>query len=297
MHIVYVSDGKAGHRSQAVGLYKAMQRQSNIEVTFQEISIQELSIFSLLKAIWAGRFGLFEKKPDYIFGVGSHTQARVLLLGRVYPKAKTVIMMKPNFPVNWFDYAIIPQHDGVKESMHVITTQGALNPIVNENRHQPNRILIALGGNSKRHQWNDEKVLSSIQRLVENNVHATFILTTSRRTPDTFLETLAQQNIYSKLQIFPVEHTPQGWVFEEMQKAEAVWVTEDSVSMIFEALTAGCQVGIIEIDRLKSDRITQLLDQLLSNDLLDKQHIKLLNLKLDEASRVADILLKHRDVF
>lgn len=297
MHIVYVSDGKAGHRSQAVGLYKAMQRQSNIEVTFQEISIQELPIFSLLKAIWARGFGLFEKKPDYIFGVGSHTQARVLLLGRVYPKAKTVIMMKPNFPVNWFDYAIIPQHDGVKESMHVITTQGALNPIVNENRHQPNRILIALGGNSKRHQWNDEKVLSSIQRLVENNVHATFILTTSRRTPDTFLETLAQQNFYSKLQIFPVEHTPQGWVFEEMQKAEAVWVTEDSVSMIFEALTAGCQVGIIEIDRLKSDRITQLLDQLLSNDLLDKQHIKLLNLKLDEASRVADILLKHRDVF
>ncbi len=297
MHIVYVSDGKAGHRSQAVGLYKAMQRQSNIEVTFQEISIQELPIFSLLKAILARRFGLFEKKPDYIFGVGSHTQARVLLLGRVYPKAKTVIMMKPNFPVNWFDYAIIPQHDGVKESMHVITTQGALNPIVNENRHQPNRILIALGGNSKRHQWNDEKVLSSIQRLVENNVHATFILTTSRRTPDTFLETLAQQNFYSKLQIFPVEHTPQGWVFEEMQKAEVVWVTEDSVSMIFEALTAGCQVGIIEIERLKSDRITQLLDQLLSNDLLDKQHIKLLNLKLDEASRVADILLKHRDVF
>ena len=82
-----------------------------------------------------------------------------------------------------------------------------------------------------------------------------------------------------------------------MQKAEAVWVTEDSVSMIFEALTAGCKVGVIEIERLKSDRITQLLDQLLSNDLLDKQHIKLLNLKLDEASRVADILLKHRDVF
>ena len=27
MHIVYVSDGKAGHRSQALGLFKAMQRQ------------------------------------------------------------------------------------------------------------------------------------------------------------------------------------------------------------------------------------------------------------------------------
>lgn len=294
MHIVYVSDGKAGHRSQAVGLYKAMQRQSNIEVTFQEISIQELPIFSLLKAILARRFGLFEKKPDYIFGVGSHTQARVLLLGRVYPKAKTVIMMKPNFPVNWFDYAIIPQHDGVKESMHVITTQGALNPIVNENRHQPNRILIALGGNSKRHQWNDEKVLSSIQRLVENNVHATFILTTSRRTPDTFLETLPQQNFYSKLQIFPVEHTPQGWVFEEMQKAEAVWVTEDSVSMIFEALTAGCKVGVIKINRLKEDRITRSIDQIIQSNLVsDETFIEMLvePHAFKEAERVATYLL------
>lgn len=294
MHIVYVSDGKAGHRSQAVGLYKAMQRQSNIEVTFQEISIQELPIFSLLKAIWARGFGLFEKKADYIFGVGSHTQARVLLLGRVYPKAKTVIMMKPNFPVNWFDYAIIPQHDGVKESMHVITTQGALNPIVNENRHQPNRILITLGGNSKRHQWNDEKVLSSIQRLVENNVHATFILTTSRRTPDTFLETLAQQNFYSKLQIFPVEHTPQGWVFEEMQKAEAVWVTEDSVSMIFEALTAGCKVGVIKINRLKEDRITRSIDQIIQSNLVsDETFIEMLvePHAFKEAERVATYLL------
>ena len=294
MHIVYVSDGKAGHRSQAVGLYKAMQRQSNIEVTFQEISIQELPIFSLLKAIWARGFGLFEKKADYIFGVGSHTQARVLLLGRVYPKAKTVIMMKPNFPVNWFDYAIIPQHDGVKESMHVITTQGALNPIVNENRHQPNRILIALGGNSKRHQWNDEKVLSSIQRLVENNVHATFILTTSRRTPDTFLETLVQQNFYLKLQIFPVEHTPQGWVFEEMQKAEAVWVTEDSVSMIFEALTAGCKVGIIKINRLKEDRITCSIDQIIQSNLVsDQTFIEMLvePHAFKEADRVATYLL------
>ena len=294
MHIVYVSDGKAGHRSQAVGLYKAMQRQSNIEVTFQEISIQELPIFSLLKALWARRFGLFEKKPDYIFGVGSHTQARVLLLGRVYPKAKTVIMMKPNFPVNWFDYAIIPQHDGVKESMHVITTQGALNPIVNENRHQPNRILIALGGNSKRHQWNDEKVLSSIQRLVENNVHATFILTTSRRTPEEFLAHLNEKSFKSQLKIFPVEKTPQGWIFEEMQKAEAVWVTEDSVSMIFEALTAGCKVGIIKINRLKEDRITCSIDQIIQSNLVsDQTFIEMLvePHAFKEADRVATYLL------
>jgi uncharacterized protein len=291
MHIVYVSDGKAGHRSQAVGLYKAMQRASHVEVTFQEISLQELPVFSLLKAIFSHHVGIIEKQPDYIFGVGSHTQSRVLLLGKVYPQAKTVILMKPNFPFAWFDYAIIPEHDGVSESTHVITTQGALNPIVNEQRHQANRILIALGGSSKRHQWNEAKVLQAIQQVVEQNPQADIILTTSRRTPKEFFEHLTAQPYASQLQIFPVEDTPQGWIFEQMQQAEAVWVTEDSVSMIFEALTAGCKVGIIAIDRLKSDRITTLLDQLLSTS-SDQHHHNLLNLKLNEATRVADILLK-----
>lgn len=292
MHIVYVSDGKAGHRSQAVGLYKAMQRQSADEVTFEEILIDQLPIFSLVSAMFKKSIVTLKQPPNYIFGVGSHTQLRVLLLGKVFPQAKTVILMKPNFPVNWFDYAIIPEHDGVEASEHVITTQGALNPIVNEQRHQPNRFLIALGGSSKRHHWNEEKVLDAIQQIVNLHPQAEIILTTSRRTPEEFLAHLNEKSFKSQLKIFPVEKTPQGWIFEEMQKAEAVWVTEDSVSMIFEALTAGCQVGIIEIDRLKSDRITQLLDQLLTQALVGENKVKLLNLQLDEATQVAHILLK-----
>ncbi|MGE8561421.1 MAG: mitochondrial fission ELM1 family protein [Acinetobacter sp.] len=292
MHIVYVSDGKAGHRSQAVGLYKAMQRQSAEEVTFEEISIDQLPIFSIFSAIFKKNTAVLKQQPDYIFGVGSHTQSRVLMLGQVYPRAKTVILMKPNFPFSWFDYAIIPEHDGVAASERIIVTKGALNPIVNEQRHQANRILFALGGSSKRHQWNEEKVLNAIQQIVDLQPHSEIILTTSRRTPKEFLDHLNEKSFVSRLKIFPVEQTPQGWIFEEMQKAEAVWVTEDSVSMIFEALTAGCRVGVIAIDRLKSDRITTLLDQLLSTTLSDKPYHNLLNFKLNEATRVADILLK-----
>ena len=296
MHIVYVSDGKAGHRSQAIGLYQAMQRHSIEAVTFEEILIDQLPIFSLLLATFKQSTLAIDQSPDYIFGVGSHTQLRVLLLGKVYPQAKTVIMMKPNFPFAWFNYAVIPEHDGVPDSEHVIKTQGALNPIVNEQRHQKNRILIALGGSSKRHQWNEEKVLTSIDEIVKKHPQAEIILTTSRRTPNAFLVHLNEKAFASHLHIFPVEQTPQGWIFEEMQKAEAVWVTEDSVSMIFEALTAGCKVGVIEIDRLKSDRITQMIDKLLSLPYLEENQQSLINLQLNEADRIAHILLKNRDV-
>ncbi|TCH64453.1 ELM1/GtrOC1 family putative glycosyltransferase [Acinetobacter sp. ANC 4862] len=294
MHIVYVSDGKAGHRSQAVGLYKAMQRQSAEEVTFEEVSIDKLPVFSLLSAIFNKNIAALKQRPNYIFGVGSHTQLRVLLLGEVYPQAKTIILMKPNFPVAWFDYAIIPEHDGVAASERVIVTKGALNPIVNEQRHQQNRFLIALGGSSKRHQWNEAKVLDSIQQIVDLHPQADIILTTSRRTPKEFLEHLNEKAFVSRLKIFPVEKTPQGWIFEEMQKAEAVWVTEDSVSMIFEALTAGCKVGVMEVDRLKEDRITNSIDLILKQQLVFTEFdLKKLTeaMTFTEAEKVANRLL------
>lgn len=295
MHIVYVSDGKAGHRSQALGLYKAMQRQSAEDVTFEEVSIEKLDIFSLLISVFKHSNSSISQAPDFIFGVGSHTQLRVLLLGKVYSKAKTVILMKPNFPFSWFDYAIIPEHDDVQASAQVITTKGALNPIVNQQRHQSNRILIALGGSSKRHQWNNEKVLDAIKKIVYENTRSEIILTTSRRTPNEFLLSLKSQEYANKLSIFPVEETPQGWIFEEMQKAEAVWVTEDSISMIFEALTAGCRVGVIKIDRIKNDRITESVDHIIQQNLIsDTTKIEKLPLTsvFVEADKVANILLK-----
>lgn len=294
MHIVYVSDGKAGHRSQALGLFQAMQRQQ-ANATFEEVSIHDLPIISLIKALFSSKNTLFEQAPDFIFGVGSHTHFRVWLLGKIFKKAKTVILMKPNLPIAWFDYAVIPEHDGIPANSRVIVTRGALNPIRNENRHQKARILIALGGSSKRHQWNQEKVLLSVQQIVEHNPNSEIILTTSRRTPAEFIDILRQQSFAKYLQICPVEQTPQGWIFEEMQKAEAVWVTEDSVSMIYEALTAGCRVGVIAMDRLKQDRITNSVDVLLEKKFIaNVSDINLLpeGQLLQEADRVVHQLTK-----
>lgn len=290
MHIIYVSDGKAGHRSQALGLYQAMQRQ-HANSSFQEISIADLPILSLMGAIFSRQCAQVEQTPTFIFGVGSHTHLRVWLMGKVYPKAKTVILMKPSLPFRCFDYAVIPEHDGVPASDKVIVTQGALNPIVNQQRHQANRILIALGGSSKRHQWNQEKVLLSVQQIVEHNLNSEIILTTSRRTPAGFIDILKQQSFAKRLQICPVDQTPQGWIFEEMQKAEAVWVTEDSVSMIFEALTAGCRVGVIAMDRLKQDRITNSIDLLLKKEKIGLE-IQITQLPVAGTFREADSVVE-----
>lgn len=295
MHIVYVSDGKAGHRSQAQGLYQAMQRQATESVSFEEVLIQNLPLFSILIALFKKNLTIIKQQPDYIIGVGSHTQLRVLLLGKAFPKAKTIILMKPNYPLSWFDYAVVPQHDAVVASDRVLVSQGALNPIMNQQRHQAGRILIALGGSSKRHQWNTNKVMQALTAIAKENPESKLILTTSRRTPADFIKTLSTATFTAQLQVFPAENTAQGWIFEQMQLAEAVWVTEDSVSMIFEALTAGCRVGLIEIDRLKQDRITVAIDQLLERKVLMNTfniHQLAVPIALHEADRIAALILK-----
>lgn len=295
MHIVYISDAKAGHRSQALGLYHAIERQSAQQVSFEEISIADIPLLSLLVALMTRKSSYLKQAPDWIISVGSHTQLRALLLARLYRNAKTVVLMKPNYPYTCFDYAVIPAHDGVEANDRILITQGALNPIVNQHRHQPNRILIALGGSSKRHAWHAAKVYAAIEQIVLQNPDAEIVLTTSRRTPNEFLAQLKQQNFAYQLQVFPVEDTPQGWIFEQMQLAEAVWVTEDSVSMIYEALTAGCRVGVIEIDRIKQDRITASVEQLRQARMLSTaMGVKALAapINLQEADRIAKLMIE-----
>ncbi len=67
----------------------------------------------------------------------------------------------------------------------------------------PNRILIALGGSSKRHIWNADKVLSAIGQIVQQNMQCEIILTSSRRTPADFLATLAQAKFCFTIANFP----------------------------------------------------------------------------------------------
>lgn len=300
VQFTYISDGKAGHRSQALGLYQAMRRLSatltstNSEtIQFEEVLIDDLSMTQLITAIIFRKKNLLAAAPDYLIGVGSHTHLRVMLLAYLYPQAKSIIMMKPLLPISCFDYSVIPQHDAVPHHPRVISTVGVLNPIQNEGRHQANRILVALGGDSKRHRWSDQHVLDSLKQLVELNPQSEIVLTTSRRTPTRFWQQLQQYDFMQNVHCVAVEDTPQGWIFEQMQLAEAVWVTEDSISMIFEALTAGCRVGLITLPRLKDDRITREIDRLIEQAKLStKMQINELymNYDLQEADRVASLL-------
>lgn len=311
MHMLYVSDGKAGHRAQALGLFAALQQQRST-ARLHEVSIGDLPLSGLLFALlcyWLRCcFSIIvqsqkppvqipqlpQLQPNWIVGVGSHSHLRVMLLKCCFPHSKSIILMKPSWPLGCFDAVIAPQHDGLQPSSTVFCTLGVLNPLQNEQRHQRGRILIAVGGSSKRHRFESAAVLQQIQQIVAQHPQAQILLTTSRRTPADFLSQLQAQISATQLAVYPVAQTPQGWIFEQMQLAEAFWVTEDSVSMLYEGLTAGCRVGVIAVMRLKQDRVTRGVDGLLQKGRIaaSTQLAQLPSAKpLNEAARVATWLL------
>ncbi len=276
MNIWHLSDGKAGHVAQARGLFAALERRG-VLLQVDDISVSEISTLSLF-IYWlsAGRLGHLPQflmrlhEPDLIVGVGHATHWILILLQKCFPKAKSIVLMRPTLPMQWFDFAIVPAHDFVDQNPivpdHVLISRGVLNPLVNEQRHLANRHLILIGGASKRYDWSEALLMTQIQALVtclsQKNQTATILLTTSRRTPDTFLTQLSLHDLSYDVQIFPVSETPSGWLFEQLQLAEVVWVTQDSGSMLFEALTAGCHVGLLSMQQIKKDTVTQATDLL-----------------------------------
>ena len=64
-----------------------------------------------------------------------------------------------------------------------------------------------------------------------------------------------------RLEVFPVERTDRDWLLGMYERCAQVWVSEDSVSMVYEAITSGARVGLLRVARTGAGgRVTRGLD-------------------------------------
>ena len=85
-----------------------------------------------------------------------------------------------------------------------------------------------------------------IKTLVENQHIDKWTITSSRRTPFEMVEKLAKLTTGS-VSFYSIAETPNGWLEDRLKESCEVWVTFDSMSMSYEALSSGCRVHIIEV--------------------------------------------------
>lgn len=249
-----LSDGKPGHDKQSQGLTAALGRRVPVRVLDLAVSGRRVAAWHWL----AGRFPLADALPDpwLILGAGHGTHLS-LLAARRARGGRVVVLMQPSLPLAWFDLCLIPAHDDPPARSNVITTRGALNAIVAAGRHDPRRGLLLLGGPSAHFCWDDRRMLAQVLEVAAASPDVGWILTTSRRTPADFLARLAEATTPANLRVVPWDQTLSGWLEAELAACGPVWVSPDSVSMVYEALTSGCQVGLLDLEADPQSRVAQ----------------------------------------
>ncbi len=255
LQIIAFFDGRPGHEKQTRGIIRALKRMTPVTVTKVTVPIKSLSS-ALLD--WLSFFCLqsLKRGPEkresvsqLLIGTGSHTHLAML----AHPdrgKSRVVTCMTPaHCFLSSFDLCFVPEHDEVKERTNIFTTIGPPNTCYNRGHHDLEKGLIVVGGaDEKSHTWNSETVVTQIQCIIEIQSNIQWTLSSSPRTPqkcNEMLKELAAKNFHASF--FPFAETQPGWIEEKYDECTWAWVTADSMSMIFEALTAGCKVGILPV--------------------------------------------------
>jgi len=243
IQILVISDGKPGHENQSLGLADAMARLHPAEIQTLRLDMGK-GFLGRLKGAVAGNI----PRLDFVLAAGHATHPAALLIARKYG-ARSISLMKPSLPVSWFDVCVCPEHDflGKPVPPNVITSKGALNRVRPAGGARSGKILL-IGGPSKTHGYDETALIAQIRDIAADGE---WQVADSRRTPGTFLPAL--RKALPGLTVFPHRETQPSWLAAMLSTAEAVWVTEDSVSMIYEALTGGAKVCVLEMPRLRPD--------------------------------------------
>ncbi len=288
-------DGKPGHERQTAGLIAALAKHRQLRVHDVDVRQRRVPLRHWLSRYFDRPPGI--PNPDFLIGAGRACQWPMLVARRAVG-GRAVYCMKPGLPVGCFDLCFIPQHDGVRRSQRIEPTLGVLNDIAGRPPDQPgDRVLVLVGGPSRHHDWKEEEFFDRLQSLL-SHIEGPVVLADSRRTPASSrrrLATLAGDEVT----YVACDSVADGWLGATLPRAREVWVSEDSVSMIFEALTAGVPVGMLPVPARRRDRISRLAPLLQHSGKvtglaawLRGEALKAPSPPLAEAARCAEVLLE-----
>lgn len=257
LNIWRLIDGKVGHEKQTLGLAQALGRHVAVKIHDVRVDSSPSGPLDWLLGRFPAGAGLPD--PHILIGAGHRTHF-ALLAARRARGGRTVVLMQPSLPTRLFDLCLIPEHDEPAARPNIVTTRGALNAVTPSRQHRPELGLILIGGPSSHTAWDSRHIVEQIERLLGMTPDIRWRLTTSRRTPPDFLAQLPRP---ANLEVFPVEATPPGWLETELAQAGQAWVSEDSVSMVYEALTAGSAVGLLRLPPGEANRVARGVEQLI----------------------------------
>ena len=182
--------------------------------------------------------------------------------------SKSVVVMKPSFPYSHklFDLIILPMHDRFPKkgkTVQTLISPNRVTPTLLEEEarnllnlkalklNEKKGISLFIGGRRKAYDFNEEELercMSSLKDYAERN-HCELLITTSRRTSSEtsdYLKRMFGRHASTKLLVIANEANIPNVTYGMLGLSEIVVVTEDSVSMISEAVSSQKQVLVLK---------------------------------------------------
>lgn len=286
-----ITDGRLGHLNQLRGLLARLQDKAEVELHWLDIAKQGFR--------FKGRQHLMSQfeaqhKPNWILAAGSKTHLPMLWCKWV-TGAKAFLLMRPSLPLGLFDAVCMPFHDSPPKRDSVLGTFGVINHIIPKYEGRNERQgLILLGGINKHFSWDNDAVLAQLKCIAGAESGIEWLVSDSPRTPIGLLDALAELALVN-IKILPYSETGSGWLPEILSQVGQVWVSCDSVSMVYESVSSGAPTGLIDLAPLRESRVTKSMAQLATSGLATAYANADLSKKLPsavrplwEADRVAD---------
>ncbi len=285
LHILILSDGKAGHLKQSLALlhffkeldYKIEEEIVEIKVSNRLVRflLEVTAFFSLRSDVGsAGILPFVLSKHAYsritrsfydiVISTGSSV-APINLFVAHFLGARSVTIMKPNLPISRFDLAIVPEHDRISAD-NAVTIKGALSYPYNLERNKTEfsrkfklgehkKVSLFVGGPLE----DDDVFIKNLRTFIPSlkdfvtKHNYSLLVTTSRRTP-----LPAEQLIQKEFSSFPATEvmivaSKQNYPFVVdgfLYYSRVVFVTTDSISMISESLGMQKTTVGVELERL-----------------------------------------------
>jgi uncharacterized protein len=305
MKIVVFFDGRPGHEKQSRGILAALQKLRTVDVV--ELPVRSLSLARTI--LDTARLFVFldggcryDLPPaDLLLGTGSRTHLALLSCKKKYG-LPAVTCMAPDIHLrSRFDLCCVPQHDGIAAGENIFLTVGPPNVAEAAGEHDRHHGLILLGGiDEDSHIWSTDDILGNIEKIVRKEGEVHWHISSSPRTPQSTITDLIR--LTKKIRnctFFHYTDTGRGWIEEHYAKSGMVWVTADSMSMVYEALSAGCRVGSLPVSWKKTPNKFQRSEEYLLKNryittfaLWEKGLVRWESSRLNEAERCAQEILR-----
>ncbi|MCD6120044.1 mitochondrial fission ELM1 family protein [bacterium] len=228
-------------------------------------------------------------KPEIVVSAGSTTASANVLVSKAV-RAKSVVMMRPSaLPLDIFDLVVLPEHDrSSASSLNIVYTPVVLSYFDSARRESADEIIeekfgkealksnplaFIIGGISPYFQMHAEEIIEVTRSCWAwaTKKSCGMMATTSRRTPlevETALVREFSAKGYGNINFIWGRKDPFNPLPALLPRASAAVVTEDSISMISEAILQGHRPLVVTlVPRRRSRKLARFKGFLTKSDL------------------------------